>query len=155
MNDDHTDMPTEEAPAAPVGDHNTRVPLALTAMLPPPVVPEGCPRTGAQLEPLFVENARLITPLAESPEPARHTMLGASSAKSMLDVAKPGFRKNAVGTTFTFACVKPLMSPNPLNNCGPLGGLARSSTAVSSMPTAFTLMVIWLPESQAVRLSLP
>ena len=49
-----------------------------------------------------------------------------------------------------------LDQPRALIRCVPVGGLARSSTAVSSNPCAFTVMVmVPVGVSQAVRLSLP
>ena len=61
------------------------------------------------------------------------------------------------GTTLTSLWRKPLMSPSALRSGAPEGGLTRSCTAVSSMPCAMTLIVIWLVvlKSHVVRFVLP
>src|SRR5690348_16636226 len=47
------------------------------------------------------------------------------------------------------------MSPRPEISGAPVGGLMRSSTAVSSRPAAMGLIVIWPPVSHVVRSVLP
>src|SRR5215212_3304286 len=75
----------------------------------------------------------------------------------MLVLVVRGDTNCAEGTTFRSLCRKPLMSPSALRSGAPAGGLTRSWTAVSSMPCAMTLIVIWLVvlKSHVVRFVLP
>ncbi len=59
------------------------------------------------------------------------------------------------GTVVSEVWRKPPMSPRALSRLAPVGGLIRSLTAVSSRPWTTGLMVILLPASQPVRLSVP
>ena len=81
--------------------------------------------------------------------PARTMTAGFSSAKSRRVVeVKPGRVNIIAGTASRVVCRKPPMSPSALTSGAPVGGLTRSSTAVSSRPAAIGRMVIWPPASQ-------
>jgi hypothetical protein len=141
----------EKLTGAPAGLHTMAPPLADTATVPPPVTPAGsCP--AHQLPPAVV-----VTPMCcVSALPTRTITSGRSSAKSMLVVdVRLGVRYIIGGTAAKSSWRKPPMSPSAEYSGAPTGGLARSSTAVSSRPRTMGRMVTRPPLSQLSRFSLP
>src|SRR5438874_2313964 len=73
--------------------------------------------------------------------PTRATMFGALSAKSRLEVLPNNGGPNipSVGETWRSSWRNPEMSPTALKSGTPAGGLARSSTTVSSRPSSLNV----------------
>ena len=138
--------------AAPAGLHTNRLPSAAAATVPPPLTPEGSVPAN-QLAPLSVENA---TCGPESRLPTRTTVPGFFSAKSRLVVVVKFGEVNIIDGIFVRSVWrKPPTSPSALSSGAPVGGEARSLTAVSSSPCTIGLRVNWPPLSQSARFSVP
>src|SRR6185437_9572349 len=138
-----------------LGAQTKVVPSADTAIDPEPVLPDGAPAKGVQVLPPSVEKAP-FWPLDPELVPTRATTSGAASAKSRLwvlpKIGSPNIPSG--GETARSSWRNPPMSPTPESKGAPAGGLARSSTTVSSSPPSWKVQLVGAPLSAMVTSAL-
>src|SRR5262252_1339183 len=146
----------ETGAALLVGAHTTRLASAAAATVPPPEFVENDPLPWNQLPPLLNVKPMFAAPLVLVEFWTRTMKAGFFSAKSMLVVVvNTGWVNISAGAFVRSVCTNPPSSPTALTSGGPVGGLIRSSAAISSRPAAATEMWNVVPRSQFVRSLVP